>query len=461
MKKLLLTLLGVMALCGLSPHQLQAQDTKEATLDDGTPVIDVARASALTTDLAGKLVRLQFPVNVLASGTMDGATKCKYMIYGRDPENNPVVMMSKVATAPGTDNGYVPGPAFKAATDNKPAISVFIPAAGIVGKAVIENGHLIIIIKDESKTIDNSKYCYPDAAKMHTDPDITSAFTTSNKFVFLLKGNTHHRVDNITADDYGRMTWIRNVSYSGSKFTDKDDHEIPVKLKGEDGYIETTGYQIYSTLTNKTDHSLAICGIVELDAAGKPYLMLRDCVTMVPLPTVTLNDATQTDGLKQNDAKTEGRATLKQRTANNPAVKFTAAQTNTNQGVFWGFDSYNGNEGFSSTGSKNTSTVTTNGQYFRNGICTITFSGMPIKYALTTMSIPSDRSEYTLTLIDPLLSSPSYDTFAEISTAKPQEGTTVVTSTKHSQHYTLKTSGDWPLAHGMVSYIKSICSCAM
>ena len=336
MKKLLLTLLGVMTLCGLSPHQLQAQDTREATLDDGTPVTDVARASALTTDLDGKLVRLQFPVNVLASGTMDGATKCKYMIYGRDPENNPVVMMSKVATAPGTDNGYVPGPAFKAATDNIWANTIFIPADGIVGKVIAENGHVIIVLKDEQQNIDNNKYCYKNAAKKFSEADIKNTLTPSNNIAYPLIGNTHHRVDNITPDDYGRMAWIRNVSYSGTEFTDKNGDEIPVKLKGEDGYIDATAYQIYSTLTTKTDHSLAICGIVELDATGKPYLMLRDCVSMVPVPSITLKDGSSTTiSMTENGEKTEGSATLPIRTSSKLTVKPAFATNAAIKAVFY------------------------------------------------------------------------------------------------------------------------------
>ncbi len=323
MKKLLLTLLGVMTLCGLSPHQLQAQDTREATLDDGTPVTDVARASALTTVQEGTVVRLQFPVQILASGTLK-ASDNELSIYTRDLEGNAVKLITRMTKTIGTTTEtylttYFPGTAFygNVPLTNLPELEKmrFCPAGGIVGRLEfkqIEDTKLpLIILRDQPKKEKFFDYCYQGDPIGYTDvfSDVTAGKDfTAGTFI----GN--HRTE-LSADDYGKYVYITGTCSSAG--ITPDGASVPIKVQGSTiTSYPNTASKGYQETSMKTSGKYAVSGIVEYDETNSCfYIMPRTVFEYPSLPVIEKSTATSGNvkmigGITSNETKTAGAADI-------------------------------------------------------------------------------------------------------------------------------------------------------
>lgn len=110
----------------------------------------------------GQLVRLNFPLQVIASGML-GDKPGEFQIFARDGNNNPVRLVTRFNDMPGDISEFVPSSAFLSTADKKIFSQPFVPAGGVVGTIEFEYGKPVIVLKDEAEGIDNFDLCYKGA----------------------------------------------------------------------------------------------------------------------------------------------------------------------------------------------------------------------------------------------------------------------------------------------------------
>ena len=339
-----------------------------------TDIINLESAAEITADLKGKTVRLGFPLNIIADGTL-GSDKLTYMIYARDPENNPVVMKSRLAA---TTDAKTPGAAFQITKTATPDGEIFTPAAGVIATVDTDKaGHPILVLKDADNGIDHFDECYTGAALKYKDADIKDA---GIDLYYALTLNTHNRVEEINESHYGRMVYMRGVTYNTTdQRFEKDGKTIPVATVSTDldKYLQATSgyYQKFTKLPTDATILYTICGIVEYDpnaeAGSQYYMMLRNCVATQDLTGITFPTDGQvvTGSLTENDNKTAGSIDIIH-SATTIAVHPTGA---TSGGYIWSYTNQStGAATIAIVGASSSITVTNNNvNFFKDGKCEI------------------------------------------------------------------------------------------
>ena len=418
-------------------------------------IISIDRAADLNASLKDKTVRLTFPLNILADGTM-GSDKLKYMIYARDPENNPVVMVSRLAS---TSDTPVPGAAFKITTTATPDGAIFVPAGGVIATvATDEAGNVTLVLKDASKNIDHFDECYTGSALKYSATDI--AATGINRH-YATNINTHCRAEKLDASHYGRMVYIRGVSYdpTNKTFSDEAGNTIPVVATYTDAekYLQNSAsaYKRFNALPTSSDTKNTIHGIVEYDpTAGegaKYYIMLRNHKPTQNFTGITFPTTGQTIGdLIENDDKTAGQI----------EVNHASTTTGINikpQGPTSGYYWYWINGVLQANPVSASTNIQAKTAQFKDGMATFQIEYSDI--VNTTNSLSNDRSDvYTLTLIDKAVQGKKHTTLSEMKAAlgeKPEDGVYSTVSTPYSMPFNISNrSGDWNIATIMVAYIR-------
>lgn len=262
-------------------------------------IANVENPDELADLAAGKTVRLNFPLHVLATGVYDfsDADKKVYHIYARDLQNNPVHIVSRLSRAIDTRSGddlrvLVPGDAFKAynGTDLTLRNQTFIPEGGAVGTLEFENGRPVVVLKDEAQDIDNLDFCYAGAAKSYKDVGADEGFV---RFTY-----TSNPRNAISGSDFGRIVSL-NVTYKDDdKFyvdgsTEPLDVRISDNVSGRIGFIKSYPNGNYTSYgynpINDTKYTMS--GLVNFDAANDVYyIMPRGLVEYAGVINVKMNE---------------------------------------------------------------------------------------------------------------------------------------------------------------------------
>ena len=404
-------------------------------------IVMLDNASQITAALNDKTVWLNFPVNVIAAGTL-GTDKLTYMTYGRDLDNNPVVMMSKLAKATDTQ---VPGNAFKGGAYSQLTAGMFIPAKGVIATVrVNEQGHPILILKDASAGIDHFSECHQTA--------LVAPSSVGSNALFARTLNTHCKAEEITKDLYGRMVWIRNVTYdkSSGKFSN-DKGELPVVTAGtklmivpsvSNSYQNTQSTTSLSSLT--TDDKITICGIVEYDAENDRYYLMykNQAKTIQTSPAFAFTVAGQIEG----DPITEGNVTTAIKLHSTAEV--TAAFSSGTNYYAWYIDKNDVPTPFSSQAK---SQKLQNYTHINNGVATVHVEDQNVG----ATGIPFERGEAsTLIIKDASKDNISYRTaFSQIDFENDKGFVKI--ETPHNFHFDLgNASGTWYRPIAMTAYIR-------
>ena len=259
----------------------------------------------------GKTVRLNFPLQVLATGVYDfsDADKKVYHIYARDLQNNPVHIVSRLSRAIDTRyaddlSALIPGDAFKAyngTLQNHIANQTFIPEGGAVGTLEFENGHPIVVLKDEAQSIDNLDFCYAGAAKSYKDVGADEGFV---RFTY-----TSNPRNVISGSDFGRIVSL-NVTYKGDGKFYVDGSAEPLDVRSTDnasgkiGFIKSYPSGNYTSYgfnpTNDTKYTMS--GLINFDADNDAYyIMPRGLVEYAGVINVKMNEESDYSRFAENN----------------------------------------------------------------------------------------------------------------------------------------------------------------
>ena len=418
-----------------------------------TDIINLESAAEITADLKGKTVRLGFPLNIIADGTL-GSDKLTYMIYARDPENNPVVMKSRLAS---TTDATTPGAAFQITKNATPKGVIFAPAAGVIATVDTDKaGHPILVLKDADNSIDHFAECYTGAALAFDATEIKAAGIDLN---YALTLNTHNLVEEISESHYGRMVYMRGVTYNtADKRFEKDGKTIPVATDPTnlDKYIQAPSsfYQKFTTLPTDATIHYTICGIVEYDpnaeAGSQYYIMLRNCVETQNLTGITFPTAGQVKGpLTENDDKTAGSIDII-----HSATTIAAHPTGATSGgyIYTYTDHSKGTATTSFISYSSNISITNNIIFFKDGKCEIKIARTSL--SSTTNDIEYDRGDtYTLTLNDEAKGMPVYSAFSQIDPAN-DKGFVRIKTPYSIPYHVGNASGNWDWPIAMTAYLK-------
>ncbi len=247
----------------------------------------------------GKLVRLNFPLQILASGHLD-ADPTTFNIYARDTLDNAIRLVTRVTEAINSistdkDKRLLPGLAFKATNATTIAGQIFCPAGGAVGTLQFVNDRPVIVLKDEAEGIDNFEYCYSGVAVTYT------AVMKNNAKTFVRGTFISNQRDRISADDYGKNIFIRATYNKAEKtFTPLGGTEpIDYRLTTADGWINNyaTATITAPSITSTTDGDYGVVGLVEYDSEKDSYYIMPRAITKLPsrpkVTPVSTNNGTQ------------------------------------------------------------------------------------------------------------------------------------------------------------------------
>ncbi|WP_290139403.1 FN3 associated domain-containing protein, partial [Paramuribaculum intestinale] len=418
-----------------------------------TDIINLESAAEITADLKGKTVRLGFPLNIIADGTL-GSDKLTYMIYARDPENNPVVMKSRLAS---TTDATTPGAAFQITKNATPKGVIFAPAAGVIATVDTDKaGHPILVLKDADNSIDHFAECYTGAALAFDATEIKAAGIDLN---YALTLNTHNLVEEISESHYGRMVYMRGVTYNtADKRFEKDGKTIPVATDPTnlDKYIQAPSsfYKKFTTLPTDATSPYTICGIVEYDpnaeAGSQYYIMLRNCVETQDLTGITFPTAGQVKGsLTENDDKTAGSIDII-----HSATTIAAHPTGATSGgyIYTYTDHSKGTATTSFISYSSNISITNDIIFFKDGKCEIKIARTSL--ISTTNDIEYDRGDtYTLTLNDEAKGMPVYSAFSQIDPAN-DKGFVRIKTPYSIPYHVGNASGNWDWPIAMTAYLK-------
>lgn len=252
-------------------------------------IVNVANADALKGLEAKTLVRLNCPLQILASGQFKTNTNDFYILT-HDPEYKSVPLVVRGSTVvPG--NGYQPG------TDQNIANQNFLPAGGVLGTLEFENGRPVIVLRDDSKGIDNFSLCYDGNALKYSDNydggKVAPAGKNYVRFTYI-----HNRRKDISPEDFGSAINIDVTFYASTgKFTvtntgaDGQGGEpkvLDVRQLSDAGGFTTAVTNTYSTVGNPTaDGEYTLCGLVGYDYNTKSYFLLPRFIGKA-LPELTI-----------------------------------------------------------------------------------------------------------------------------------------------------------------------------
>ena len=251
----------------------------------------------------GKLVRLNFPLQILASGHLD-ADPTTFNIYARDTLDNAIRLVTRVTDAINSistdkEKRLLPGLAFKATSstriDNGNNYQIFCPSGGAVGTLQFVNDRPVIVLKDEAEGIDNFEYCYSGAAVKYYD------VMKNNAKAFARGTFISNPRDKISADDYGKNIFIRaTYSKADKTFIPLGGTEpIDYRLTTADGWLNhfATALIIAPNIATLADGDYGVVGLVEYDSEKDSYYIMPRAVTALPArPKVTpvpTNNGTQ------------------------------------------------------------------------------------------------------------------------------------------------------------------------
>ncbi|RXE61333.1 hypothetical protein [Paramuribaculum intestinale] len=251
----------------------------------------------------GKLVRLNFPLQILASGHLD-ADPTTFNIYARDTLDNAIRLVTRVTDAINSistdkEKRLLPGLAFKATSstriDNGNNYQIFCPSGGAVGTLQFVNDRPVIVLKDEAEGIDNFEYCYSGAAVKYYD------VMKNNAKAFARGTFISNPRDRISADDYGKNIFIRaTYSKADKTFIPLGGTEpIDYRLTTADGWLNhfATALIIAPNIATLADGDYGVVGLVEYDSEKDSYYIMPRAVTALPTrPKVTpvpTNNGTQ------------------------------------------------------------------------------------------------------------------------------------------------------------------------
>jgi len=279
-------------------------------------------------------------------------------------------MKSRLAA---TTDAKTPGAAFQITKKATADGEIFTPAAGVIATVDTDKaGHPILVLKDADNDIDHFAECYTGAALAYKDDDIKAAGVD---LFYALALNTHNRIEEINESHYGRMVYMRGVTYNtAEKRFEKDGKTIPVATVSTDldKYLQNSYYKKFSSLPTDATTPYTICGIVEYDpnaeAGSQYYMMLRNCVATQDLTGITFPTAGQvvTGSLTENNDKTAGSIDIIH-SATTIAVHPTGA---TSGGYIWSYTNQStGAATIAIVGASSNISVTNNVSFFKDGKC--------------------------------------------------------------------------------------------
>ena len=200
-------------------------------------------AFLLDKNNAGKLVRLDFPLQIL-SPTHLTATECN--IYARDTLNNPVHMLVR-QTSDLTDKSTsftsviaaTPGKAFRPASGANINNIVFCPKGGAVGELEFQGDHPVIVLRDESAGKDYFDLCYTGDANRYSTKITPEQHLMNGGEKYVLNTFIINQRTAVSPADLGRIISIP-ARYEGSVFTASGATE-PLEIAATDGSIQKLG----------------------------------------------------------------------------------------------------------------------------------------------------------------------------------------------------------------------------
>ena len=266
-----------------------------------------------------KLVRLDFPLQILASGYLNASPK-ELSIYTCDTLGTAVRLATRVNQnikdiIVDTEKRLFPGTAFIGVSAQTIASWPFCPAGGAVGTLQFDDqDRPVIVLKDEENDIDNFQYCYYGASITPT------AAMKQNSGTFVRNTFTGNKRDKLSADDYGKYVYvIATYNTTDKTFTLVGTNEtLPARTTTATGFLNCYPTSTYSTPTTNSltnDVEYALTGIVEYDAAKQEYYIMPRAINPMParpkVTTESLSGFTQVIDSQENADGTAGSAIIK------------------------------------------------------------------------------------------------------------------------------------------------------
>ena len=265
----------------------------------------------------GKTVRLDFPLQILASGYLTASPK-ELNIYTRDTLGTAVRIVTRISeniTSSTAATRLFPGNAFKGINAQTIATWPFCPAGGVVGTLQFdEQDRPIIVLKDEDNNIDNFEYCYTGASIY------PSAAIKQNASVFVRETFVGNRRNKLSADDYGNYVYVvATYNTTDQTFTPVGTTEtIPTRISTNTGFLNCNPGSTYSpaataSLTDNVEYALT--GIVEYDSDKQEYYIMPRAINQMParpkVTTESIANFTQVIDSQEEEDGTAGSATIK------------------------------------------------------------------------------------------------------------------------------------------------------
>ena len=267
-----------------------------------------------------ELVRLDFPLQILASGYMTSSPK-ELSIYTRDTLGTSVRLVTRLnesivsMSSTGKESRLFPGAAFKGVSTQTIASWPFCPVGGVVGELQFDDqDRPVIVLKDEEHDIDNFQYCYAGASITPTDA------MKQNSGTFVRNTFTGNRRDKLSADDYGKYAYvIATYNKTDKTFTPVGATEIlSARTTTATGFLNcypTSTYSAPTTSSLTNDVEYALTGIVEYDAEEQEYYIMPRAINPMParpkVTTESLSGSTQVIDSQENEDGTAGSAIIK------------------------------------------------------------------------------------------------------------------------------------------------------
>ena len=265
----------------------------------------------------GKTVRLDFPLQILASGYLTASPK-ELNIYTRDTLGTAVRIVTRISeniTSSTAATRLFPGNAFKGIAAQTIATWPFCPAGGVVGTLQFdEQDRPVIVLKDEDNNIDNFEYCYTGASIY------PSAAIKQNASVFVRETFVGNRRNKLSADDYGKYVYVvATYNTTDQTFTPVGTTEtIPTRISTNTGFLNCNPGSTYSpaATTSLTDNvEYALTGIVEYDSDKQEYYIMPRAINQMParpkVTTESIANFTQVIDSQEEEDGTAGSATIK------------------------------------------------------------------------------------------------------------------------------------------------------
>ncbi|MDE5921408.1 MAG: hypothetical protein K2G82_07355, partial [Paramuribaculum sp.] len=366
---------------------------------------------------AGNLVRLDFPLQILASGYFNSDPK-ELNIYTRDTLGTAVRIVTRISeniTSSTAAARLFPGRVFLGIADQTIATWPFCPAGGVVGTLQFdEQDRPVIVLKDEDNNIDNFEYCY-------TGASITpSAAIKQNAGVFVRETFVGNRRNKLSADDYGKYVYVvATYNTTDQTFTPVGTTEtIPTRISTTTGFLNCNPGSTYSpaATTSLTDNvEYALTGIVEYDSEKQEYYIMPRAINPMParpkVTTESITGFTQVIDSQEEEDGTAGSATIKLITK--MKLNFTNA---TASSQYYYFSYFNPVTNTSTTdavtyaaGNKTINLTSANFDENKQIVFTACVQGSSNSYAPFYVSDP-----YTFTVSDVISKAPVFNSIAEV-----------------------------------------------